>query len=63
MWPGNAAAASIVAAYVAARAQTVVDGPDGAPAVVQRKPHAMTGAWEIGFITGSPITSPGLSHG
>jgi len=31
-----------------ARAQDVIYGPDGAPTVVQRKLHTMTGRWEAG---------------
>ena len=31
-----------------ARAQDIVYGPDGAPTVVQRKLHSMTGRWEAG---------------
>ena len=31
-----------------APAEELVYGPDGAPTVVQRKLHAMTGRWEAG---------------
>src|SRR5256885_8157432 len=33
----------------AARAEDVIYGPDGAPTVVQRKLHAMSGRWEAGL--------------
>jgi outer membrane beta-barrel protein len=41
--------AACLAASAAARAQEVVYGPDGAPTVVQRKLHTMTGLWEAGL--------------
>jgi outer membrane beta-barrel protein len=33
----------------AARAEEVIYGPDGAPTVVQRKLHTMSGRWELGL--------------
>ena len=45
--PDLVAAACALFAF-AARAEDVIYGPDGAPTVVQRKLHTMSGKWEAG---------------
>ena len=56
MLPPKSVAAPLTAflacAALAARAEEVVYGPDGAPTVVQRKLHTMTGQWEAGLSFG-----------
>lgn len=42
-------AIALAGAGPAARAEDAVYGPDGAPTVVQRKLHKMTGRWELGL--------------
>jgi outer membrane beta-barrel protein len=39
--------AAVLLSGIAARAEEVVYGPDGAPTVVQRKLYTMTGRWEV----------------
>ena len=51
-------AVALVAA-AAAHAEDVVYGPDGAPTVVQRKLHTMTGRWELG-LSGAVATNTSL---
>ena len=43
------AVAALAVAGTAARAEDTIYGPDGAPTVVQRKLHTMTGRWEVGL--------------
>jgi len=40
-----------------ARAQEVIYGPEGVPAVVQRKLHTMTGRWEAGALFGTALNN------
>ncbi|HEX4382153.1 MAG TPA: outer membrane beta-barrel domain-containing protein [Myxococcales bacterium] len=42
---------------VAAHAEGVVYGPDGAPTVVQHKLHTMTSKWEIGLSVGTVLNT------
>ena len=41
----------------AARAEDTIYGPDGAPTVVQRKLHTMTGRWEAGLAGGIALNT------
>src|SRR4051794_41960150 len=46
----------------AARAADVVYGPDGAPTVVQRKLHTMSGRWEAGLTLGTALNASLVDH-
>jgi outer membrane beta-barrel protein len=41
----------------AARAEDTIYGPDGAPTIVQRKLHTMTGRWEAGLAGGVALNT------
>src|SRR5947199_4266388 len=45
-----------------ARAADVVYGPDGAPTVVQRKLHTMSGRWEAGLTLGTALNGSLVDH-
>lgn len=46
-----------VGAGSAARAEDTIYGPDGAPTIVQRKLHTMTGHWEAGLAGGIALNT------
>ena len=45
-----------------AHAEEVIYGPDGAPTVVQRKLHPITGKWEIGLDFSTALNTALVNH-
>ena len=63
--PGRVCAAVAATALFAAlpsTAQDVVYGPDGAPTVVQRKKHQLTGRWETALLLGRGLNGALVDH-
>jgi outer membrane beta-barrel protein len=63
--PDRVCAVVAVVAFFAAlpcAAQEVVYGPDGAPTVVQRKKHRLTGRWETALLVGRGLNGALVDH-